>query len=187
MAAVLAAGSATRFGGGKLDAPLHGKPVGLHICQRIERLACLTPIIVVGSEPPRFTSRLLNWQIIENAHAANGLSSSVVAAAEVALRKGAALLILLADMPFVTEVHLRNLLADPRANAATLVPDGAPGVPAFFRPASVPRLMSLKSDGGARRLLASMPGLRTVTACPETLLDIDSRADLDRAAAYMQP
>jgi len=56
--AILAAGGATRFGGGKLDAELLGKPLGRHALDAA--LALGIPKIVVGRPIP--FSRATPWR-----------------------------------------------------------------------------------------------------------------------------
>ena len=92
--ALLAAGGATRFGGGKLDADCAGKPLGRWALDAAlavphERLA-----VVVGDPASEFAR---GCELLVNARAAEGLATSAGLAARWA-EGSDALLIMLADM-----------------------------------------------------------------------------------------
>ena len=103
--AVLAAGSAERFGGGKLDVPVAGKPLGrwaLDTAMQIDSAL----VAVVGSDPkPAFAE---GAELIANGYARKGIGTSVSAAARWAMQARAdALVVLLADMPLVSLATLK--------------------------------------------------------------------------------
>ena len=76
-AVVLAAGSATRFGGDKLSAVLEGRPIVRHVIDAA-LAAALDPIVVVGPPDDRLDALDLGpARIVVNPRPAEGLSSSV--------------------------------------------------------------------------------------------------------------
>ena len=175
--AVLAAGSAQRFGGGKLDATCAGRPLGRWVLDAV-REAGLTPgVIVTGPEGAAFADGT-GWELLAHPDAAHGLGTSLALAARTALaREARALMVLLADMPLVAPSFLRELAAA-TPPAASCYPDGDPGVPALFGAAQLPALAELTGDHGASALLALMDGL-TPLAPPEGMLrDVDRAEDL---------
>lgn len=184
LVAVLAAGGATRFGGGKLDALLAGRAVGQHVVDAVE-LAGLAPgLIVVGTDAPQFATAS-GWQLLVNGRADQGLGTSLALAAGHALAKGRALLVVLADMPLVDPAHLARL-ASAQCTAATLWPNGKARVPARFGLGLLPQVTGLAGDAGAGALLAAASGVDLFAATADMLLDVDRPEDLARAESLLK-
>lgn len=174
--ALLAAGRASRFGGGKLDAPCAGKPLGLWAVEAAERAGFERRLIVVPEPAPRFAQTLEGWTAIPNRDAAEGIAASIrhaVAAAGGARR----LVIALADMPLVAPDHL-HALATGNGSLFTTYPTGRAGVPAAFDASAWPALSAVTGDRGAA---SAFPGAPAITVDPATLIDVDSAADLAEA------
>jgi CTP:molybdopterin cytidylyltransferase MocA len=178
--ALLAAGGATRFGGGKLDAPCAGKPLGAWALEAAlavphERLA-----VVVGDPAPDFAR---GCEVLVNERAADGLGTSAALAARWA--EGCdALLIVLADMPLVSPRTLRELVAAGGA-AAVAYPGGRPGAPACFPAALFPALAALTGDSGAAQVLRGLAEVTLIDAPAEELRDIDRPGDLADVSALL--
>jgi len=183
LVAVLAAGSASRFGGGKLDAMLAGKRVGQWVLDAVEGAGLAPGLIVVSEDIPLFASES-SWPCVANPKAEEGLGTSIAAAAGRAMAQGRPLLVLLADMPLVEPLHIAQLL-DGGKSTATGWRGGKAGVPALIEPRFLPQAAALKGDAGAGALLSSDPGVRRVDADPSMLLDIDEPADLARAEVLL--
>lgn len=183
LVAVLAAGAASRFGGGKLDAQLAGKPVGQWVLEAAQGAGLPAGVIVVGEDAPRFASAS-GWPLLVNPRAAEGLGTSLALAAGRALAQGRALLVLLADMPLVEAGYIAQL-AGAETGAATLYPSGKRGVPACLPLALLPHVAALAGDQGAGTMLAGREGLALLEPPPAMLLDIDCAEDLVRAAALL--
>lgn len=179
LVAVLAAGGATRFGGGKLDAMLAGKRVGQWVIDAVEAAGLAPGLIVVSEDVPEFAGES-GWAKLTNSRADEGLGTSIAAAAGRALAQGKPLLVLLADMPLVEPLHLSQLL-DGGKSAATGWRGSKAGVPALIGQRLLPHAAALSGDAGAGALLSNDPGVRRVDADPSMLLDIDQPADLVRA------
>ncbi|MGB7408233.1 MAG: nucleotidyltransferase family protein [Pontixanthobacter sp.] len=145
--AVLAAGKGSRFGGGKLDAALRGKPLGRWITQSAEQAGFSRRIVIVGQSAPNFIQNLSDWDVVENPDAEEGMGTSIAAAAKAA-QGCTRLVIALADMPRVSAGHLRNI-ASQSAIVFTAYPDGHAGVPAAFPTRCLPRLAKLSGTKGA--------------------------------------
>ena len=186
LVALLAAGRASRFGGGKLDAPCAGKPLGQWALDAVGHAGLCPGVVVTGPAPPDFIAGAEGWRHIVNPHPSRGLAGSVAAAARVARQSGSeALLILLADMPLVTPDMLRQLAAQPGA-AAIRHGNGRAGVPALFPAALFDRLGQCEGDRGAATLLAELADLRLIEAPPGALTDVDTPDDLRRAEALLR-
>ena len=180
LAAVLAAGRASRFGGGKLDAMLAGRRVGQWVLDALDAAGLAPGVIVTGPNAPAFVANS-GWRLVTNPDPQAGLGTSLAIAAH---QTEGPLLVALADMPLVPHSHFIALLQ--HGCAATAWPGGKSGVPALFPPAKLPHLRGLSGDQGAGPLLAAMPDLTLVEAPAEALLDIDRPQDLARAEAILQ-
>lgn len=185
--AILAAGRARRFGGGKLDAELAGKPLGrwaLDAARGVEheRLA------VVATDPAPLFARAAGCELLINRRADQGLGTSVAVAARWAAESGSdALLILLADMPLVSLTTLDKLSEFAGTPAAVAYPGGRPGVPACFPAVLFPALERLTGDAGAAQVLHGLPEVRIVETPESELCDVDrpeALADIARQLAY---
>jgi molybdenum cofactor cytidylyltransferase len=179
--ALLAAGSATRFGGGKLDADLQGKPLGRHALDTALALKQSPVLIVVGEQVPTFARESSQAEIIHNPDAADGLGTSVALAARHAADGGSmALLLLAADMPLVSGATLRRLVdaCAPGVPSAVVHPDGHPGIPACFPRDWFAALQGLAGDQGAGKLLRGSGQVRTIAVPAAELADVDRPDDL---------
>lgn len=181
-AILLAAGTSQRFGAeDKLLAPLAGEPLALHAARRIVELAPGRRIAVCPDDHGVLAQQLAaeGFEIVVNAHPERGLSQSLswgIAAA--ALGPEVAALICLADMPFVSAGHLRNLLTRFDSSTAPAVASSngdAAMPPALFSRALFEALRSGEGDRGGKALLADAALVR---ADAGELLDIDQPGDL---------
>jgi molybdenum cofactor cytidylyltransferase len=186
IALLLAAGQSVRFGrGDKLLAEVEGKPVVMQAAERIIGLRPARRIAVCNSSEgvaPELLARL-GFEILVNRHPERGLSSSLsLGVGEAARGAGAAALICLADMPFVSLAHLQRLLARFDETTAPVVASARDGLampPALFGRAKFQRLQRAEGDQGGRDLLG-MAAL--VDASASELADIDIPQDLSRIA-----
>ena len=184
LVAVLAAGQARRFGGGKLDALCAGRRVGAHVVATVAEAGFAPGVIVVpAAEVPAFASES-GWTFVENPVAETGLASSVALAAQAALAQRRALLIVLADMPLVAPAHL-GALAEADGLAASDHGAGKPGVPAFVPQALLAELIMLEGEGGAGRWLAGRSDCTLIVPPPASLADVDRSEDLARIEAVL--
>ncbi|MXP41540.1 NTP transferase domain-containing protein [Altererythrobacter soli] len=186
--AILAAGSASRFGGGKLDAELAGKPLGrwaLDTALEVEheRLA-----VVVGDAVPEF-ARVAGCEVLVNDRAGEGLGTSAALAAKWAAESGSeALLILLADMPLVSRATLGRLASAALAGTPASVhyPERQPGVPAAFPAVLFPALQMLSGDVGAARVLRGRTDVMMTETATDELLDVDRLEELAEVAELLR-
>jgi molybdenum cofactor cytidylyltransferase len=178
---LLAAGLGRRFGGDKLLADLHGRPVGLHAAETLAALPFATRIAVTGAGGPDYAA--YGYHVVRNPAPDQGQAGSLRLGVRAARAAGAlAVLVALADMPCVTAGHLRRLLDAGGCDAALVAStDGARRTPpALFGRAWFDRLEGLEGDQGARTLLADAVA---VTAHARDLVDVDTPAAL-RALSY---
>lgn len=185
LVAVLAAGLARRFGGGKLDAPLLGRPLGAWALDAVAQAGLNPGVIVVGPDSPQFARQAAGWGLVINPEPEKGMGRSVALAVEQAMEQGRDCLILLADMPLVAPSHLQQLMRTP-SSSATRWPDARLGVPALIRRRDLARFRMLEGDRGAAPLLAGMERLVPVSAPSAMLLDVDRTEDLDEVRRLLE-
>lgn len=157
---LLAAGRSTRFGDDKLLATLRGRPV---IRWSAEALAAAVDAtyVVVPRDATALRTALLGIDVTFVEHAARdaGLGSSIAAGVAAIPPDSEAVVLALADQPFVSvPVILRLREAWRTSRAPAVVPryrDGR-GHPILFDRRCVPALLALTTDRGARSVLDSM-------------------------------
>ncbi len=180
-AVLLAAGRGTRFGGNKLEAMLGDTMLGLYAAQTLSELGC-GQLFAVHDPAHAALATALNaegFTLVNNLDVDKGLSHSLALAANAAVTTNAdAMLICLADMPFVTAAHLATLIGAGGSQivASTIGEIRMP--PALFPRAMWPMLMTLTGEEGARPLLRDAI---IIQGTPEMLADIDTRVDLNRS------
>lgn len=175
---VLAAGASRRFGGDKLLHPLGGKPLAAHIADTLAAMPLGHRIAVCpAGNPDRaavFEER--GFAVVENPDPSRGLASSLALGARRAIDLDArAMLVCLADMPYVTADHLDALLdALATADVAASEAAGIRSPPAAFARLVVAGLTRLSGDRGAREILA---GAAVVPMAPAQARDFDTPGD----------
>lgn len=184
-AVLLAAGQSRRHPSqSKLYRRLDGQPMGLFAARTIAELAPAVRIAVLSEATRDLVPDVdvLGMQIAFNDDPGRGLASSLGIGVRAALEyKVDAVLVCLADMPFVSLAHLRALLARlDIARGVTMVgsrPTGSDIImpPAVFAGEAIARLLQLEGDRGAGGLLRD--GSAVDAPAPEL-------ADLDDAAAF---
>ena len=172
---LLAAGQGKRFGGGKLMAEFHGRPLWERAAETAEAIDFSERVVVIGPDSP--IEGPLGWMRVENQFAEQGMGTSIAAGVR-ALTNCDRVIIMLADMPLVSHTHLNRLIAAKSA-AFTRYPDGSAGCPAIFPRSVFPLLETLNGDRGARSLGL---GDAELIAPPQQhqLFDIDEVSDLQR-------
>ncbi|MDQ2992331.1 MAG: nucleotidyltransferase family protein [Candidatus Eremiobacteraeota bacterium] len=174
-AVILAAGTGARFGGQKLLASVDGIPMLALVLHAVSHL----PIVVVAG-PDLSHAVGANVRFIENTAPDRGMAHSL-RLAHAATSEGDALLVLLADMPYMTTAIVDTILA--AAGSADIcypIRDGVGGHPVYFSRAARAKIPSLP-DGDTLKLLRDDPSLAIVRielADDGAYRDVDTRADL---------
>jgi molybdenum cofactor cytidylyltransferase len=179
---VLAGGRSVRFGAeDKLQAMLHGRPLGLHTAFQLAPMAWAYKLAVSSGN---LTSplRKLGFDIVDPL-VDGGLGDNIAKGIRT-LKKPHAVLVCLADMPFVTQAHVEGLLdamSSERSIAAS-EGEGAISPPVLFGKAYFDALQALTGDAGARDvILANKSVLVRVPTPWTTLIDVDTPAMLAEA------
>jgi molybdenum cofactor cytidylyltransferase len=182
-AIVLAAGSGSRFGGGKLMAPWRN---GVLLDGALDA-AFAAPVegvlVVVGADlAVAAHAEARGARIIEATNHALGLSASLKAGIA-ALPDGAAgALVLLGDMPRIPHAVLKPLVAAVEAGAPAAAPvfEGKLGNPVVLAAALSPKVLALEGDRGARALIEGLGEALARVPTPDAgiLFDVDKPEDL---------
>lgn len=185
-AVVLAAGSAARFGGGKLLAPWRGAPL-LHAALAAARAAPATSITVVtGAEAEAVGACARAFDpTIRLVHAqdhAEGMAASLRAGIAALPPGTTAAFVFLGDMPRVPHVVLAPLaqaVADGAPAAAPLF-EGRRGNPVVLGRELFPAVAALTGDVGARPVLQALGARLALIEAPDdgVLFDVDEPGDL---------
>lgn len=188
-AVVLAAGSSKRMGRNKLLLDLGGETV---VRRTVEAAleAGLDPVVVVlGHEAERVGAELdgLACLPVVNPRHPEGAATSVRAGVAEVPGDAAALVIVLADMPFVTGAMLRAMVESYRATRAPVVVSRYGDVeapPTLFDRSVFPELVTLEGDRCARQVARRhQAGGAFVTWAADALQDLDVAADYERVRA----
>lgn len=184
---LLAAGAGTRFGGGKLLAPLHGQPLVLHALATLQ--GAVDEVIAVvrpGDEALHAVLRDAGARLVLCERAADGMGVSLARAAR-EVPAGHQVLVALGDMPAVAPPTVRAVrdALDVGAGIAVPVHRGRRGHPVGFGSALLAELARLDGDQGARALLTRHGDRVRELAVDDdgVLLDIDTAQALLAVAA----
>lgn len=175
---LLAAGRATRFGGGKLGTALAGKPLARHAADSLSTLPHTQRIAVCSTQTPDlpgFSRLMLDPPGAPLSHS--------IATAVAALGDVDAALFALADMPIVPPAHFAELLVQFDGDRIATQVDGRNMVPAIFGRQHFYTLAALVGDRGAGALLSDAPSINLPA---HLALDIDTPEDLQRAKEHLQ-
>ncbi len=185
-AVVLAAGSGSRFGGGKLLAPYRGRPLIEAALSNLAAAPVDETVVVVGDDAEKLRSvcEPFGVRVVENPDWGEGQSTSVRAGL-LALGPGVrAAVVALADQPLVGPGVLERLVAAFEAGARVAVATygGKRRNPVLFSRAVWPVLEAeLAGDEGARTALRRHPELVTEVPCDGVgdPADVDTVEDLE--------
>jgi molybdenum cofactor cytidylyltransferase len=192
-AIVLAAGSGTRFGGGKLTAPWRGGALIDGALEAAFAAPARAVWVVTGADPGvawaarNFATRrgvIMRLRIVQARDHALGMAASLVAGLAALPPDTGGAFVLLGDMPLVPrDIPFRLALAlagDALASAPVF--EGRRGHPVLFSAALFDALGDLRGDQGARDVLESLgESVALIEAADAGVLyDVDAPADLER-------
>jgi molybdenum cofactor cytidylyltransferase len=175
----LAAGEGRRFGGGKLEAMLDGKMLGLHAARTLAACGFTRPVAVCNADNAGLNAGLaaLGFDLVIHPSPADGQAGSLaLGILQLAGSDAKGTLVALADMPFVTEDHLQQLSNSFDGDRPVCSSNGTTRMPPAIFPQSMwPALQRLSGDKGARNLLSEAVAVEASVA---VLSDIDRPEDL---------
>jgi molybdenum cofactor cytidylyltransferase len=180
---LMAGGRSERFGASdKLMADLGGRPLGVHSAKRLSDMGWAQKL-AVAHDPIASPLSDIGFQILPPHSGPAGLGDNIALGAN-ALTGVDAVLILLADMPFITAPHVNTLLSL-GGTATTIVASENQGVfspPILFPALYFDALRRLSNDEGARTLLkANWQNVVLAPAHEDILLDCDTPEAFEKA------
>jgi molybdenum cofactor cytidylyltransferase len=200
-AVILAAGTGSRFGGGKIRATLDGRPLVAHVLAAVREAGIGRVVLVLGRDAGPVLDAIRDAEpaalehvlVALNPSPQRGLATSLrlgfgaATAASPAVPPPAGVLVLLGDQPRVRADVLRILCGAPApADAVAVVPryaaDAAPN-PVLLLPAGWPLVARLSGDRGFGPLLAAESARVVWVAVPGANPDVDTPVDLAALAA----
>lgn len=158
-AIVLAAGRSTRMGAeNKLVADVGGKPMVRRVVAAALASRARPVLAVTGHMAAEVSAALagLDVTVVANPDYATGLASSLKAGIRALSSDCDAALILLGDMPQITQAHIDTLIAAFTPDAIVVpVHAGRQGNPVLWPARYFPELLQLDGDAGAKRLIGT--------------------------------
>jgi CTP:molybdopterin cytidylyltransferase MocA len=186
-AIVLAAGSGSRFGGGKLLAPYRGRPLIEAVLASLRDAPVDSTVVVVGADAESLQAVCEPYgvRIVENPDWQRGQSTSVRTGLQALGPDVRAAVVMLADQPLVGAGAIERLVGafEEGAKVAVATYGGRPRNPVLFSREVWPALEAeLSGDEGARAFLRHRPELVTPVSCDGVgdPADVDTAEDLRR-------
>ena len=190
VAVVTAAGSAERFGGKKLLAPIDGEPLLDHTIRSLLEGGVTEVIVVVGTDARPELERDVNAlndprvRPVENPDPSRGMFSSIQVG--VATANGDALVVLPGDMPYVRPETVRAVIAKFRERHAIVSPryKGKRGHPVVMPLALRDEIAATAPTANLHDVIHHHQDERVDLDVddPGVVRDVDTPADLERRA-----
>ena len=187
---LLAAGYSRRFGGDKLLAPLHGRPLIVWSAETIAaEVEALYVVVPAGDVARRAAVAALGPVVVEHERRDEGMASSIGAGVAALPGSVEAVIIALADQPLVAPEVIRRLRDRWRGGGVTAVApryrDGQ-GNPVLFGRPAFGALRQLGGDRGARAVLAGLGAAAAFLDVDDPMpIDVDTPEALRAAASLM--
>ena len=188
---ILAAGKSSRMGTPKQLVTYKKKSLLRHAVESALETAMRPVIVVLGAHSNAVKKEMdgLNVELIKNREWQEGMASSLRCGL-VAVQKMSndidGIIFMVCDQPFVTKSLLNSLLRAQNKTGFPIVAssyEGNLGTPALFHKSLFAKLMNLKGDTGARKLIRQDESLVTTVAFPKGIIDIDTKADYEALLA----
>jgi CTP:molybdopterin cytidylyltransferase MocA len=186
VAIVLAAGTGSRFGGGKLLAVVRTRPILQHVLDRLAEARVGEVVVVLGRDADAVEGAIA-WRSearVRNPDPERGLASSLQVGMAALGPAVDAVLILLGDQPFVGSTTIRALLDARIDRSRPIVVPAYAGDrgrnPVLLRRAAFDLASAATGDRGLGPILSSHPELVREIAVPGDNPDIDTLDDLAR-------
>jgi molybdenum cofactor cytidylyltransferase len=188
---VLAAGSSTRMGRNKLLLDLDGEPLVRRAVRAALEAGLDEVLVVLGHEAERVQEVLagLRCRTVLNPDHAQGVRLSLQAGVRAVADQAGAVVVVLADMPFVTAPMIRTVVERYRAGAAPLVVSEYGDVnapPTLYDRSLFPELLTMTGEGCGKQVVRRHHQEAAIVHWPEVALsDIDVPDDYARIRAQL--
>ena len=188
-AVLLAAGASNRFGGGKQLASLddHTTLAGRAL-ETLRHSTVDSIFLVLGHRSHDVLKSLGPLErrivVVTNSRFSEGLSSSLKVGVRAAAPRSDAVVVALADQPFVTPELIDDIIDRHRKTGravASVTPDGLITPPMLLDKALFGEVMELQGDLGAKSVVLRHEPFERVDVEPDALMDVDTPTDLEVA------
>jgi molybdenum cofactor cytidylyltransferase len=179
---VLAAGSSTRMGQSKQLLPVLGQPLLLKTTNAAQTSEADHTIVVLGAQHDLHQKILeeLPVTIVDNPDWEKGMGNSLKAGLNQALRsypEMQAALIMVCDQPLVTDTVLNMLIQKYTSTQAPIIASAygnTIGVPALFDKSIFAKLLTLRDEHGAKKIMSDLSALVLKVDFPGGEIDLDT-------------
>jgi molybdenum cofactor cytidylyltransferase len=184
---LLAAGLSGRFGRVKQLAELEGISMVERAAKMLNESDVDEVVVVVGHAADDVRKRLDegSGKVVLNARYKSGLSSSLRLGVASLDAKSEAVVVCLADQPFVTSELVNQIIARFRKTGVDAIAASSGELvspPVLLGRRLYGRVDLLRGDKGAKAIVLEQPNFERVEVDPEVLLDIDTEDALSRAS-----
>jgi molybdenum cofactor cytidylyltransferase len=191
---VLAAGGSRRFGQPKQLFGWNGEPLLRSVVRSALSANADRVVVVLGAHASECAATLKDLaaavgiqriEIVTNESWESGMASSIRAGVENAEKAGAeAIVLLLADQPYLTTEVINRLLAEGSASSIVAARyNEVVGPPILFGSSWFEQLKNLKGDEGARQLIRGRTDSIRLIDWSEGAIDLDTEEDVEQAIA----
>lgn len=188
---VLAAGTSTRMGENKLLLRLDGESLLTRAVKRVIAAGLDPVLVVLGHEAKQALGELagLSCQPVLNPDYARGINFSVRAGIAAIPARACAAVVVLADMPFVTDRMISALVERYRNCSAPLVISdyaGVPAPPTLYDRSLFSELVAMEGEGCGKQVVRRHRTEAEIVAWPAAALtDLDRPEDYERVKAEL--
>lgn len=182
IAVVLAAGSSLRFGRPKQLEPIGGIPMVRKVCVNAAAAQPDAVVLVAGHDALRVHDASGARFLVINENHADGLGTSLAAAARALAESADALLVCLGDQPLIPPGHFAALRDAWQGRNSALVATAfadTVGPPVLVGRDHFATLAALGGDRGAKRFLEAAGDRLETIRCEAAAVDVDRPEDLD--------
>lgn len=190
-AILLAAGLSTRFGKTKQLADLDGTALVRRAYATLQRTLVGDIVIVVGYRASRVARELrgTSARVVVNKGYGSGIGSSLRVGVSALGNESRAVVVCLADQPFVTAGLIDRIITRHWRTGADVVASVSGDLvspPVLFGRRLYGELAELSGDKGAKSLIMKHAGFEKVRVRPDILLDVDTEKDLEWARRILK-
>jgi molybdenum cofactor cytidylyltransferase len=181
---ILAAGASSRFGKPKILIPWQGVSLIAHISAIITKTG-ITPIFVIlGNTVGQVTDELINLPVtvIINEKWESGQSTSLKAGISHIPAEIDAVIVFLADQPFISRELVYTMIAEYEASGRPIIAPSVNGKrtnPVLFDRVTFKDLLTIEGDQGGRAIFGKFPVNLIPWTDEKLLYDIDTPSDLE--------
>jgi molybdenum cofactor cytidylyltransferase len=184
---ILAAGLSSRLGKPKQLLVYHGKSLLKHAVDTALETNIRPVIVVVGANSSQVTKEIekREAEVVKNEEWQEGIASSLRCGLEAVQKKSAdvdGIIFMVCDQPYVNKFLLESLLEAQHETGLPIIASSYEdnlGTPTLFHKDFFAKLMQLKGDVGAKKLIKQYEDLVITVAFPKGIIDIDTKRDYE--------